>query len=67
MEETDPFLNNMNPFSELADDDDEESSPNNSTTSNPTPYQQPLTASELELEAIRALQQRAKRKCKSSA
>ena len=56
--ETDPFLN-TNPFAELGDDDfDEEPSPNNSTTSNPTPYQQPLTASELELEAIRA-QQRA--------
>ena len=56
MEETDPFLN-MNPFGELADDDNDDSS-NNSTASNPTPQQQPLTANELELEAIRA-QQRA--------
>ena len=54
MEETDPFLN-TNPFAELGDDDDDPS--NNSTASNPTP-QQPLTANELELEAIRA-QQRA--------
>ena len=54
MEETDPFLN-TNPFAELGDDDDDPS--NNSTASNPTP-QPPLTANELELEAIRA-QQRA--------
>ena len=56
MEETDPFLN-TNPFAELGDDDYDDSS-NNSTASNPTPQQQPLTANELELEAIRA-QQRA--------
>ena len=53
MEETDPFLN-TNPFAELGDDDDDPS--NNSTASNPTPQQQPLTANELELEAIRARQ-----------
>ena len=56
MEETDPFLN-TNPFAELGDDDYDDPS-NNSTASNPTPQQQPLTANELELEAIRA-QQRA--------
>ena len=56
MEETDPFLN-TNPFAELGDDDDDNPS-NDSTASNPTPQQQPLTANELELEAIRA-QQRA--------
>ena len=56
MEETDPFLN-TNPFGELVDEDDDDPS-NNSTASNPTPQQQPLTANELELEAIRA-QQRA--------
>ena len=56
MEETDPFLN-TNPFNELVDNDDDDPS-NTSTASNPTPQQQPLTANELELEAIRA-QQRA--------
>ena len=56
MEETDPFLN-TNPFAELGDDDFDDPS-NNSTASNPTPQQQPLTANEQELEAIRA-QQRA--------
>ena len=56
MEETDPFLN-TNPFAELGDDDLDDPS-NTSTASNPTPQQQPLTANELELEAIRA-QQRA--------
>ena len=56
MEETDPFLN-TNPFAELGDEDDDDPS-NNSTASNPTPQQQPLTANELELEAISA-QQRA--------
>ena len=56
MEETDPFLN-TNPFAELGDDDDDNPS-NDSTASNPTPQPPPLTANELELEAIRA-QQRA--------
>ena len=58
MEETDPFLN-TNPFAALGDIiDGEQLSPTNAPTPNPTPGQQPLTANELELEAIRA-QQRA--------
>ena len=51
MEETDPFLN-TNPFGELVDEDFDDPS-NTSTASNPTPQQQPLTANEQELEAIR--------------
>ena len=58
MDETDPFLN-TNPFAALGDIiDGEQLSPTNAPTPNPTPGQQPLTANELELEAIRA-QQRA--------
>ena len=57
MEEADPFLN-MNPFAELGDDDDEQPSPAQQAMSQSAPLQQPLSANELELEAIRA-QQRA--------
>ena len=57
MEETDPFLN-TNPFAELDGYDDEQLSPTQQALSPSATPQQPLSANELELEAIRA-QQRA--------